>query len=93
MGNLGVNATWGAEDWPAFVLEHLAEQSVLLQSGVRLVPIEGRVAHLPRMLTDGTASQVPPIEAPQALMLTQEPEANVARYDSLRSRQGGRHAS
>ncbi|HEV7251951.1 MAG TPA: IS21 family transposase, partial [Mesorhizobium sp.] len=51
------------------------------------------ILNLLHRLTDGTASQVPPIEAPQALVLAQEPEANVARYDSLRPRQGGRHAS
>ena len=61
--------------------------------GTRHVGRNNYSSNLWNRLTDGTASQVPPIEAPQALMLTQEPEANVARYDSLRSRQGGRHAS
>lgn len=44
-------------------------------------------------MTDGATSQAPSIEAPQALVLAQEPKANVARYDSLRPRLGGRHAS
>jgi hypothetical protein len=51
------------------------------------------ILNLPHRLTDGTASQVPPIKAPQALVLAQEPKANLTRYDSLRPRQGGHHAS
>src|SRR3954454_24096266 len=53
---LGVNATWGAEDWAKFVLDHLSTQSVLLRAGARLIPVRGRVAHIPRVLSDGTAT-------------------------------------
>ena len=68
----------------------LVAVEMALQAGVST---KTHILNLLHRLTDGTASQVPPIEAPQALVLAQEPEANVARYDSLRSRQGGRHAS
>ena len=56
MPNLGINTTWGREEWAAYVLEHLAVESVLLRAGVRALPIAGRVAHLPRTLTDGAAT-------------------------------------
>lgn len=56
MPALGLNATWGAEDWASFVLQHLSTQSVLLRAGARFVPVAGRVAHIPRTLTDGTAT-------------------------------------
>jgi hypothetical protein len=35
-------------------------------------------------LTDGKATPASPIDAPQALRLSQEPLANVQRYDDLR---------
>jgi hypothetical protein len=35
----------------------------------------------------------PPINAPQALALTTEPQANVERYDALRKAGEARHAS
>ena len=79
----------------SLVLQH-DEQAVLVavemarQAGV---PTKTHILNLLHRLTDGAASQVQPIEAPQALMLAQEPKANVARYDSLRTRQGGRDAS
>jgi hypothetical protein len=79
----------------SLVLQH-DEQAVLVAVEMALqagVATKTHILNLLHRLTDGTASQVPPIEAPQALVLAQEPEANVARYDSLRSRQGGRHAS
>lgn len=56
MAVLGVNATWGREDWANYVLEHLTTASVLLRAGARLVPVRGRIAHIPRTLTDGTAT-------------------------------------
>lgn len=59
MPALGVNVTWGREDWAAYVLEHLATESVLLRAGARVVPITGRIAHIPRTLTDGTATWTP----------------------------------
>lgn len=79
----------------SLVLQHderavLVAVEMALQAGVTS---KTHILNLLHRLTDGTASQVPPIEAPQALVLAQEPKANVARYDSLRPRQGGRHAS
>ena len=56
MPALGVNASWGAREWAAYVLDHLSTQSVLLRAGARVVPVTGRVAHIPRVLTDGTAT-------------------------------------
>jgi hypothetical protein len=79
----------------SLVLQH-DEQAVLVAVEMALqagVPTKTHILNLLHRLTDGTASQIPPIEAPQALVLAQEPKANVARYDSLRPRHGGRHAS
>ncbi|MDJ0391695.1 IS21 family transposase, partial [Roseomonas sp. E05] len=79
----------------SLVLQH-DEQAVLVAVEMALqagVASKTHILNLLHRLTDGTASQVPPIEAPQALVLAQEPKANLARYDSLRPRQGGRHAS
>ena len=45
-----------------------------------------------RALAKLDASQVETIDAPQALVLRQEPKANVARYDTLRGKDV-RHAS
>lgn len=56
MPNLGLNATWGREQWATYVLDHLAVESVLLRAGARLIPVTGRIAHIPRVLTDGTAT-------------------------------------
>jgi len=79
----------------SLVLQHdegavLVAVELALQAGVAT---KTHILNPLHRLTDGAGSQVPPIEAPQALVLAQEPEANVARYDSLRPRQGGRHAS
>jgi hypothetical protein len=41
-----------------YVLDHLATESVLLRSGARRIPITGRVAHVPRVLTDGDVAWV-----------------------------------
>jgi hypothetical protein len=67
----------------SLVLQH-DEQAVLVAVEMALqagVPTKTHILNLLHRLTDGTASQVPPIEAPQALTLAQEPKANVARYD------------
>lgn len=84
MPALGLNATWGAEEWATYILENLTAQSVLLASGARRVPVTGRKAHLPRVLSDGTASWVGelveiPSSAPQGDELVLEPKkiANV----------------
>lgn len=83
-GNLGVNATWGQVDWAGFVLQHLREQSVLLQMGATLVPVVGRQRHYPRSLTDGQAVWVAegapiPSSAPTGddIVLTPKKLANV----------------
>lgn len=62
MPALGLNATWGAEDWSSYVLEHLATTSALLRAGARFIPVRGRTAHVPRTLTDGTATWVDELE-------------------------------
>jgi len=66
------------------VLEHLSRESVLLRSGARRVNVIGRVAHLPRVLSDGAVSWVEelaeiPSSAPNAdeLVLTPKKLANV----------------
>ena len=76
----------------ALVLQH--DEHVVLQA-VELalaggVPTKTHILNLLHRLIDGTT---PPdtIDAPQALRLTQEPLANVERYDALRAE--GRHAS
>jgi hypothetical protein len=76
----------------ALVLQH--DEQVVLQA-VELalaggVPTKTHILNLLHRLIDGTT---PPdtIDAPQALRLTQEPLANVERYDALRME--GRHAS
>lgn len=56
MPNLGVNSTHGAESWASFVLEHLRVESVLLRAGARFLPVTGRVAHVPKTLSDGVAT-------------------------------------
>jgi HK97 family phage major capsid protein len=56
MASLGITATWGRQEWGNFLLRHLAEQSALLRAGARFIPIGGRILHLPRTLSDGTAS-------------------------------------
>jgi len=79
----------------SLVLQH-DEQAVLVAVEMALqagVSTKTHILNLLHRLTDGAASQVPSIEAPRALVLAQEPKANVARCDSLRPRQGGRHAS
>ncbi|HKT10888.1 MAG TPA: IS21 family transposase [Terriglobia bacterium] len=76
----------------ALVLQH--DEQVVLQA-VELalaggVPTKTHILNLLHRLIDGTT---PPdtVDAPQALRLTQEPLANVERYDALRAE--GRHAS
>jgi hypothetical protein len=44
-------------------------------------------------LVDGTPTDQPDVTPPAALTLRNEPEANVARYDGLRTTGGTRHAS
>ena len=78
----------------ALVLQH-DEQTVLCAVELALeagVATKTHVLNILHRLIDGKAPPAPPIDAPQALRLAQEPLANVGRYDALR--EGGlRHAS
>jgi transposase len=70
----------------SLVLHH-DEQAVLCAVELALeggVPTKTHVLNLLHRLTDGKAPPVAPIDAPQALRLTQEPRADVGRYDNLR---------
>ncbi len=74
----------------ALVLQH-DEQAVLCAVEMALsagVPTKTHVLNLLHRLVDGKAPTVPPIDAPQALVLAKEPRADVDRYDALR---GGNH--
>ena len=76
----------------ALVLQH-DEDAVLLAVEMALetgVPTKTHVLNLLHRLVDGKSIMPPTIDAPQALMLNNEPEANVQRYDALRT---VRHAS
>ena len=84
MPSIGITATWGAQEWANFVLQHLSEQSALLRAGVRFIPLNGRIAHIPRTLTDGQVSWVAelaeiPSDGPTGddLVLTPKKTANV----------------
>lgn len=76
----------------SLVLHH-DEQAILhavelaLEAGVAT---KTHVLNVLHRLIDGKAPPAAPIDAPQALRLTQEPKANVDRYDTLREI---RHAS
>jgi hypothetical protein len=48
------------------------------------VPTKTHILNLLHRLVDGKAPTVPPIDAPQALVLAKEPRADVERYDALR---------
>lgn len=79
----------------ALVLHH-DEQAVLTAVETALevgVPTKTHVLNLLHRLTDGKSVTPPVIRAPQALSLSQEPKANVERYDALRKLKEARHAS
>jgi transposase len=79
----------------ALVLQH-DENAVLLAVEMALtagVPTKTHVLNLLHRLVDGKAITPPTIDAPQALTLTNEPKANVERYDGLRKSSEARHAS
>ena len=70
----------------ALVLRH-DENAGLLAVEMALtagVPTKTHVLNLLHRLVDGKAITPPTIDAPQALMLTNEPKANIERYDALR---------
>ena len=76
----------------ALVLQH-DEDAVLLAVEMALetgVPTKTHVLNLLHRLVDGKSLTPPTLDAPQALTLVNEPEANVGRYDALRR---VRHAS
>ncbi|NTF44154.1 MULTISPECIES: IS21 family transposase [Rhizobium] len=78
----------------ALVLQH-DEQAVLVAVELALkaeVPTKTHVLNLLHRLIDEKSFTPPTIDAPQALTLTTEPQANVERYDALRKTEV-RHAS
>ena len=79
----------------SLVLHH-DEQSVLCAVEMALeagVPTKTHVLNLLHRLVDSTPTDQPDVTPPAALTLRNEPEANVARYDGLRTTGGTRHAS
>ena len=79
----------------ALVLHH-DEQAVLTAVEMALdtgVPTKTHILNLLHRLLDGKTTVVPVVDAPQALTLTSEPQANVERYDVLRRAREVRHAS
>jgi len=78
----------------SLVLQH-DEQAVLMAVDMALksgVPTKTHILNLLHRLVDGKSLIPPPINAPQALTLNNEPKANVERYDTLRKTEA-RHAS
>ena len=79
----------------SLVLHH-DEQAVLCAVELALeagVPTKTHVLNLLHRLLDGKPTDQPDVNPPAALSLSKEPEANVARYDGLRTQKGTRHAS
>ncbi|GAB0114165.1 hypothetical protein AcidC75_16890 [Acidisoma sp. C75] len=79
----------------ALVLHH-DEQAVLAAVELALedgVPSKTHILNHLHRLTNGKAPVPPAVRAPQALVLTREPIADVGRYDSLRQDGENRHAS
>jgi len=77
----------------ALVLQH-DEQVVLTAVELALsagVPTKTHILNLLHRLIDGKPITPPTVDAPQALVLTTEPKANVERYEALRRE--ARHAS
>ncbi len=78
----------------ALVLQH-DEQAVLCAVEMALsagVPTKTHILNLLHRLVDGKAPTVPPIDAPQALVLAKESRADVERYDALRGADRAREA-
>ena len=79
----------------ALVLQH-DEQAVLAAVEMALeagVPTKVHILNLLHRLVDGRPLSTPVVDAPQALSLAKEPQANVERYDALRQTREVRHAS
>ena len=79
----------------ALALQH-DEQAILaavervLEAGV---PTKTHIRNLLHRLVDAKPSGTSSVEAPKALTLATEPEANVDRYDELRRGREMRHAT
>lgn len=58
MPAVGINATWGREDFSAVLIEGLRQESALLAAGATLIVVQGRTAHIPRVLVDPEADWV-----------------------------------
>jgi hypothetical protein len=79
----------------ALVLHH-DEQAVLVAVELALedgVPSKTHILNRLHRLIDGKPATPPVVTAPQALALTNEPRADVERYDALRQTGETRHAS
>ena len=58
MPALGINSTWGREDFSAVLIEGLRQESALLRAGATLIVVQGRNASIPRILVDPDADWV-----------------------------------
>jgi hypothetical protein len=79
----------------ALVLHH-DEQAVLVAVELALedgVPSKTHILNRLLRLIDGKPAAASAVTAPQALALTNEPRANVERYDALRQDREARDAS
>ena len=79
----------------ALVLQH-DEQTVLAAVELALeagMPTKTHILNLLHRLVDGKPIDPLPVNPPNALTLTTEPQANVGRYDDLRKAREARHAS
>ena len=79
----------------ALVLQH-DEQAVLAAVELALedgAPAKTHILNVLHRLIDGKPASIPPVDAPRGLVLSQEPRADVERYDTLRTDQGVRDAS
>jgi len=79
----------------ALVLQH-DEQAVLAAVELALedgAPAKTHILNVLHRLIDGKPASTPPVDTPQGLALSQEPRADVERYDTLRTDQGVRHAT
>ena len=68
----------------------VAAVEMALEAGV---PTKTHILNLLHRLVDGKPIAAPIVDAPQALSLAKEPQANVERYDALRQAREVRHAS
>ncbi len=79
----------------ALVLQH-DEQAVLAAVELALedgAPAKTHILNVLHRLIDGKPASTPPVATPQGLALSQEPRADVDRYDTLRTTKAVRHAS